>query len=36
MDRMTRDTKQPEVLQELFEPLENDPAVIASVWPDQH
>src|SRR5436189_5213774 len=29
MDRMARDTKQPEVLQELFEALGNDPAVIA-------
>ena len=29
MDRMARDTKQPGVLQELFEALENDPAVIA-------
>ena len=29
MDRMARDTKQPEVLQELFETLGNDPAVIA-------
>jgi Kelch motif len=28
MDRMARDTKQPEVLQELFEALGNDPAVI--------
>src|SRR5262245_19294730 len=29
MDRMARDTKQPEVLRELFEALVNDPAVIA-------
>src|SRR5260370_910507 len=29
MDRMARHTKQPEVLQELFEALGNDPAVIA-------
>ena len=29
MDRMARDTKQPEVLRELFETLGNDPAVIA-------
>jgi len=29
MDRMARDTKQPEVLRELFEVLGNDPAVIA-------
>src|SRR6267378_3217040 len=29
MDRMTRDTKQPEVLRELFDALRNDPAVIA-------
>ena len=29
MDRMARDTKQPEVLQELFEALGNDPFVIA-------
>ena len=29
MDRMARDTKQPEILQELFEALGNDPAVIA-------
>ena len=29
MDRMARDTKQPEVLGELFEALGNDPAVIA-------
>ena len=29
MDRMARDTKQPEVLQELFEALGNDPAVAA-------
>ena len=29
MDRMVRDTKQPEVLRELFEALGNDPAVIA-------
>ena len=29
MDRMARDTKQPEVLRELFEALGNDPAVIA-------
>jgi len=29
MDRMTRDTKQAEVLRELFEALGNDPAVIA-------
>src|SRR5215475_14090121 len=29
MERMARDTKQPEVLQELFEALGNDPAVIA-------
>jgi hypothetical protein len=29
MDRMARDTKQPEVLHELFEVLGNDPAVIA-------
>jgi N-acetylneuraminic acid mutarotase len=29
MNRMARDTKQPEVLQELFEALGNDPAVIA-------
>ena len=29
MDRMGRDTKQPEVLRELFEALGNDPAVIA-------
>ena len=29
MNRIARDTKQPEVLQELFEALGNDPAVIA-------
>ena len=29
MDRMARDTKQPEVLRDLFEALGNDPAVIA-------
>ena len=29
MDRMARDTKQPEVLRELFQALENDPSVIA-------
>jgi hypothetical protein len=29
MERMARNTKQPEVLQELFEALGNDPAVIA-------
>src|SRR5947207_14880102 len=29
MERMARDTKQPEVLRELFEALENDPFVIA-------
>ena len=29
MDRMARDTKQPEILRELFEALGNDPAVIA-------
>ena len=29
MDRMARDTKQPDVLRELFEALGNDPAVIA-------
>ena len=29
MDRMARETKQPEVLRELFEALGNDPAVIA-------
>jgi N-acetylneuraminic acid mutarotase len=29
MDRMARDTKQPEVLRELFEALGSDPAVIA-------
>src|SRR5437899_4491295 len=29
MERMARDTKQPEVLRELFEVLENDPFVIA-------
>ena len=29
MNRMVRDTKQPEVLRQLFEALENDPAVIA-------
>ena len=29
IDRMARDTKQPEVLRELFEALGNDPAVIA-------
>ena len=29
MDRIARDTKQPEVLRELFETLGNDPAVIA-------
>jgi len=29
MDRMARETKQPEVLQQLFEALGNDPAVIA-------
>ena len=29
MDRMARDTKQPEVLRELFEALGNDPAVVA-------
>jgi N-acetylneuraminic acid mutarotase len=29
MNRMARDTKQPEVLRELFEALENDPLVIA-------
>ena len=29
MARMARDTKQPEVLRELFEALGNDPAVIA-------
>jgi N-acetylneuraminic acid mutarotase len=29
MDRMARDTKQPEVLRELFDALGNDPAVIA-------
>jgi hypothetical protein len=29
MDRMARDTKQPEVLRELFKALGNDPAVIA-------
>jgi hypothetical protein len=29
MGRMARDTKQPEVLRELFEVLGNDPAVIA-------
>jgi len=29
IDRMARDTKQPQVLQELFEALGNDPAVIA-------
>ena len=29
MDRMARDTKQPEVLRELFQALGNDPAVIA-------
>src|SRR5436190_524990 len=29
MDRMARDTKQPEVLRELFEALGNDPTVIA-------
>ena len=29
MDRMARDTQQPEVLRELFEALGNDPAVIA-------
>jgi N-acetylneuraminic acid mutarotase len=29
MDRMARDTKQPDVLRELFEALENDPFVIA-------
>jgi N-acetylneuraminic acid mutarotase len=29
MDRMARDTKQPEVLRELFEALGNDPGVIA-------
>ena len=29
IDRMARDTKQPEILRELFEALGNDPAVIA-------
>ena len=29
MDRMARETKQPEVLHELFEALGNDPAIIA-------
>ena len=29
MDRMARDTKQPEVLRELFDALGNDPFVIA-------
>ena len=29
MDRMARDTKQPEVLRELFEAVRNDPFVIA-------
>jgi hypothetical protein len=29
MDRMARDTKQPDVLRELFEALDNDPFVIA-------
>jgi len=29
MERIARDTKQPEVLQELFEALGNDPAIIA-------
>jgi hypothetical protein len=29
MDRMARNTKQPEVLRELFEALGNDPSVIA-------
>src|ERR1051325_10737560 len=29
MDRMAQNTKQPEVLQELFEALENDPFIIA-------
>src|SRR5205814_10692805 len=29
MDRMARDTRQPEVLRELFEALSNDPLVIA-------
>jgi hypothetical protein len=29
MDRMARDTKQPEVLRELFKALGNDPFVIA-------
>jgi Galactose oxidase, central domain len=29
MDRMAKHTKQPEVLRELFEALENDPAIIA-------
>jgi hypothetical protein len=29
MERMARDTKQPEVLRELFEALGNDPAVVA-------
>ena len=29
MDRMARDTKQPEILRELFEALGNDPSVIA-------
>jgi len=29
MDRMARNTKQPEVLRELFEALRNDPSVIA-------
>ena len=32
MDRMARNTKQPEVLRELFEALGNDPAVIAEVF----
>ena len=33
MKRMAQNTKQPEVLRELFEALGNDPSVIASAWP---
>jgi hypothetical protein len=36
MDRMARDTKQPEVLRELFEALGTIRLSSPSVWPDQY
>ena len=37
MDRMAQDTKQPDMLREIFEALGNDPFVVAATdWFTQH